>query len=275
MSRRDGLAGRRPRLLRPSTAAVLGALALVLALEGCTLGEDATGDSAASEGWAAFGPFEKPAGHASADDLPGPSEIRLPDGSTARLDAGELLGTGLKLPARDDYEIIAESYLYTLDGDDPVVVGLVQTTRRMHYRGYTEDEFVTFVLGISTEQEPRELTRTRIMRGPEHTASFAGRSDQGVVAVLIEGTLNSDAPDDSRVIGVDAVRGTEVWVKEHGFPGFGEHTALFFVAPTRDSCASAVLSYTVANGIVISEEDFDDTDPNGDGACRTAAEAAG
>src|SRR5690606_7865333 len=130
-------------------------------------------------------PFEVHEGASTVSGLVGPGDLKLPNGKTVELNAEQLLGRGSEvaaLPDRDNYEITSEQYSYTFDGEVPLVVGVVQTTHTMHYRGYTEDEFVTFVLGISATEEPQELTRTRILRGGEHTVSISGRSDHGVIA---------------------------------------------------------------------------------------------
>ncbi|WP_461640654.1 hypothetical protein [Leucobacter sp. BZR 635] len=259
-------------ILRTRSHARIVALAAVggLLLSGCT-GD--RGTEATTE-WQQFGPFEISAAHASEAGLDGEGQVRLPNGAVATLDAEALLGSGRELaplPGRDDYTITAEHYSYTFDGDEPVFVGVVQTRHTMHYRGYTEDEFVTFVLGISAEEHPRELSRTRVLRGGEHTATIAGRSDQGVIAVQLAGALNTNVPHDSRVIGVDAIRATEVWGKDHGYPRYGDGIATFYLAGSADVCAAEVQRYDVANGLVESAEQFANTDVATGGTCVTAA----
>lgn len=212
-------------------------------------------------------------GCATAAASPGerqPHEVRLPGGGIVTVTAQDILGSGQFLPDRENYAITDQHWTTTMDGDTPIVVGLVQAMHTMHYRGYTEDEYVTFVLGVSADEDARELTRTRILRGAAHTAALAGRSDQGVVAVLLEGELNTNVPRDSRVIGVDAVRGTEVWVKEHGFPRSGEGTAWFYAASSPDACATEVEHYDVASGVVRAAESILNTDPQAGGRCLTA-----
>lgn len=228
--------------------AAAGALALALSLVGCA---SASGSAAAQA-----------------------STVQLPGGGAVTVSADAVLGSGQFLPDRDNYAITAEEWTTTMDGETPVVVGLVQTTHTMHYRGYTEDEFVTFVLGVSADGEGRELTRTRILRGAEHTAELAGRSEQGVVAVLLDGELNTNVPRDSRVIGVDAVRGTEVWVKEHGYPRAGDGEAWFYAAASPDACATEVQRFDVASGIVAASESILNTDPAAGGTCVTANDPA-
>ena len=265
--------GTSTRTRRPLAATATGIAALAVAgsvlLSGCAPGGQ--GGPGSAETWVSFGPFEKPARYADDAALPGPVEIRTPSGDALRLDAAELLGSGRPLADRDNYEVTSEEYSFTLDGDEPVIVGIVQTTHTMHYRGYTEDEHVTFVLGISADGEPRELSRTRIFRGAEHTATLSGRSDLGVVAVLLDGELNTNVEQDSRVIGVDAVRGTEVWAKEHGYPGYGEGEATFYAADSPEACATEVQRYAVASGIAESTERYANTDVANGGTCRTAA----
>ncbi|GAB2559506.1 hypothetical protein [Leucobacter ruminantium] len=252
------------RRLRAAGVAALWAMLLA----GCTAsaGQDRQGT------WSEFGPFERFEAKAAESGQPGPIQMRLPGGVIVDLDAEELLGTGPGLPARDDYTVLSQQYSHTLDGEEPVIVGLVQTRREMHYRGYSDYEYVTFVLGVSADPSPRELTRTRILRGGKHSASFAGRSDLGVVAVLLDGELNTDSTPDSRVVGVDAVRGTEVWVKEHGYPVYGDGTARFYLAPSPKSCATEVQRYTVATGIAEKIENYPNTDAEQGGTCRTAQE---
>ncbi|GAA2829810.1 hypothetical protein FB468_0323 [Leucobacter komagatae] len=243
------------------------AAATALFLSACSSSVSGGGPSQET---AKFGPFEAEAASVSESRINGPTAILLPDDATAELDAAALLGTGAELPPLPDlenYRVTSEQYTYTLDGKRPVLVGVVQATHTMHFRGYTEDEFVTFVLGISAEEVPREISRTRILRGGEHTATIAGRSDLGVVAVLLTGALNTNVPHDSRLVGVDAVRATEVWGKEHGYPGYGEETATFYLAASPDACATRVEQYTVANGIPESVEEFADAQP-GDATCR-------
>lgn len=259
---------------RVGVCATVLALLSAAILTGCAPTDAGTVGQAPVVKWVSFGPFEKPAQDANVPDLSGPADLRTPDGDVVHLDANELLGSGRRLPVRDDYRVTAESYSYTKDGDTPMIVGLVQTVRTVHYRGYTEDEYVSFVLGISTDSTPRELTRTLVFRGGEHTAAIAGRSDLGVVAIHLEGELNSDAPQDSRVVGIDAVRGTQVWTKEHGYPVFGERIATFYVSPSPDLCASEVTRYDVASGIPDSVETFPNTDEKQGGTCRTANDAA-
>lgn len=256
----------RARFYRVAVAAA----AVALSLSACA--PSAPGGKPSHE-TAKFGPFEAESASGSEGRFDGPTAILLPDGSTAQLDAAALLGTGAELPPLpdlDNYRVTNEQYTYTLDGQRPVLVGVVQATHTMHFRGYTEDEFVTFVLGISAEEEPREISRTRILRGGEHTATIAGRSDLGVVAVLLTGALNTNVPHDSRLVGVDAVRATEVWGKEHGYPGYGEETATFYLAASPDACATRVERYTVANGIPESVEEFMEGEP-GDPDCRLAS----
>lgn len=253
--------------------AVACAALLVGAVAGCASGTGGSGSGSAE--WADFGPFERPAGEAAEPYLAGPGSIRLPDGTAAELDASELLGGGIALPARDDYEIVAESYSYTqdADGDSPVIVGIVQTSHEMVYRGYSEFEHVTFVLGISAEAQPREVSRTRVLRGGPHAAAFAGRSDLGVVAVHLDGELVPGGTPESRVIGVDAVRGTEVWVKEPGYPVYGDGTATFLRAPSPDLCVSEALEYDVASGNDEKRTAYPPGSP-GDPGCLTPREAA-
>ncbi len=263
-------------MARRRRAACVGLVALLAtSLASCSLAPGAAGHGEPPAGWTSFGPFQKPAKFAAGYDFRGPGEIRLPGGIIATLDAETLLGSEVKLPARSDYTVHSEHYTYSYDGGTPVLVGLIETARTMHYRGYSEEEFVTFVMGVSAEAKPRELARARIFRGGAHESSFAGRSDDGVVAVLLQGKLNTDDTEDSRVVGVDAVRGTEVWVKEHGFPVFGDDTAWFYLAPTPASCASAVMQYRVASGIVISQQDFAQASPDSGGTCKTADAANG
>lgn len=251
------------------------AIAALFVLAGCTPASDRPETDGGA--WVGFGPFEVRGGGAASRILNGTSELRLPGGDLATLDAEKLLGSGPDLPPlpdRENYTITDEQYSYTLDGDAPRLVGVVQARHTMHFRGYTEDEFVTFVLAISAEHEPRELTRTRVLRGGEHTATITGRSDQGVIAVQLEGALNTNVPHDSRVIGVDAIRATEVWGKEHGYSGFGDGTASFYLAPARDACATEVQRYSVANGRAEHTESFANTDVATGGTCVTAAAAA-
>lgn len=231
-----------------TACAAVGALTLALSLAGC--------------------------GSAAGNSEVNASEVQLPGGGTVTVSADTVLGSGQFLPDRENYAITAVDWTTTMDGETVVVVGLVQTTHTMHYRGYTEDEFVTFVLGVSADGEARELTRTRILRGAEHTAALAGRSDQGVVAVLLDGELNTNVPRDSRVIGVDAVRGTEVWVKEHGYPRAGDGDAWFYAAASPDACATEVQRYDVASGIVEAAESILNTDPAAGGTCATANDPA-
>lgn len=260
---------------RPRFRALLVVLAVISALAGCAPAGDAL---PVPNAWTAFGPFKKSAEFADVPELPGPAVLELPDGNRATLDADRLLGSGLRLPTREDYEVIDESYLYTQDADGvdgpkgPLIVGLVRTKHLVHFRGYTEYEYVTFVLGISAEDEPRELTRTRIVRNGEHTARFAGRSDLGVVAVELQGDLSPSEIDAHKTVGVDAVRGTSVWTKEEGFPVFGEHTAELLLAASADACASEVQRYNVANGNVVASDKLDNTDPAKGGTCRVPAE---
>lgn len=197
--------------------------------------------------------------------------IKVPGGESVRVDAESLLGTGQHLPDRENYEIVSQRYTTTMDGEDPVIVGLIQAKHTMHYRGYSEEENVTFVMGISAEWDPVERTRTRVFRGGEHQAAFAGRSDQGVVAVLLEGELNTNVPRDSRIVGVDAVRGTEVWVKERGYPRSGDETAWFYASSSPDACASEVQRYDVASGVVESSQSYLNTDVASGGTCVTAS----
>lgn len=259
-----------PRTRARATKLAAAAAAAALLLSACT--PSASGREASGE-TAKFGPFEADATSVSESRIEGPAAILLPDGTTADLSAAALLGTGAELPPLPDlenYRVTSEQYTYTLDGTRPVLVGVVQATHTMHFRGYTEDEFVTFVIGISAEEEPREISRTRILRGGEHTATIAGRSDLGVVAVLLTGALNTNVPHDSRLVGVDAVRATEVWGKEHGYPGYGEETATFYLAASPDACATRVEQYTVANGIPEAVEEF----AAPEGAAATGAASA-
>lgn len=260
---------------RRSYAATATALCALL-LTGCAApaGKGEPGEQDEHGTWTDFGPFERFEEDSAESARPGQIQLRLPEGDIVELDADELLGSGAELPARDDYAVLSEQYSYTLDGEEPIVVGLVQTRREMHYRGYSDYEYVTFVLGVSADPSPRELTRTRILRGGKHTASFAGRSDLGVVAVLLDGELNTDSAPDSRVVGVDAVRGTEVWVKEHGYPVYGDGVASFYLAPSPKSCATEVQRYEVATGIIEKNESYPNTDAEQGGTCRTAEEDA-
>lgn len=231
--------------------------------------------------WVAFGPFEarsstklevQATSAEPGEPLLRKSEIKLADGTVAKLDAETLLGSGTGLapiPDRQNYTVTNEQYSYTYDGETPTLVGVVQASHTMHYRGYSDEEFVTFVLGISAEAEPREISRTRVLRGAEHTATITGRSDQGVIAVQLEGELNTNVPYDSRVIGVDAIRATEVWGKDHGYSNYGEDTAVFFLTDRRENCASEVQIYRVANGLAQSTETYPNTDKAAGGTCVT------
>ncbi|MGJ0204825.1 hypothetical protein NHL51_11820 [Leucobacter sp. gxy201] len=267
--------GSPPPAFRVLGVGVCAAL-IVGAVVGCVPAGDSAGAASGAPEWAEFGPFERPAGDTAEPYLTGPGTIRLPDGTAAELDASELLGGGIALPARDDYEIVAESYSYTqdADGDSPVIVGIVQTSHEMVYRGYSEFEHVTFVLGISAEAQPREVSRTRVLRGGPHAAAFAGRSDLGVVAVHLDGELVPGGTPESRVIGVDAVRGTEVWVKEPGYPVYGDGTATFLRAPAPDRCVSDALEYDVASGNDEQRREYPPASP-GDPDCLTPGGAAG
>lgn len=251
----------RVRRSRGAQLAVLGVVAFTISavLSGCGGGDPGAGDALQ--------------GDAAGDYVAG--EITVPGGESVSVDAESLLGSGQLLPDRENYEIASQQYTTTMDGEDPVIVGLIQATHTMHYRGYSEDENVTFVIGISAEKDPVELTRTRVYRGGEHQADFAGRSDQGVVAVLLEGELNTNVPRDSRVIGVDAVRGTEVWVKERGYPRSGDETAWFYASSSPDDCASEVQRYDVASGVVESSQSYLNTDVAAGGTCVTASSPKG
>ncbi|MHA3684076.1 hypothetical protein ACXR2W_07460 [Leucobacter sp. HY1908] len=262
---------------RPRSTLALAALFATgaLLLAGCADNQPGEVESNASTTteWAAVGPFELPERVSTDFGMTGSGDVKLPDGTIARLDANQLLGTGpdlVALPDRDNYKITAEQYSYTYDGDEPLFVGVVQATHTMHYRGYTEDEFVTYVLGISATADPQELSRTRILRGGEHTASIAGRSDHGVVAVLLDGVLNTNVAQDSRVVGVDAVRATEVWSKEHGYPGYGDGTAMFYLAVNQEACATEMQRYDVASGVIDDIQKFPNTDVETGGVCFTA-----
>lgn len=254
-----------------SSAAAGAAVALLV---GCS-GSPASDSTSA---FVDFGPFGFASERVTESGVNGPGDIRLPDGTLARVNAAELLGTGPEAPPlvdRDNYEVVSEQYSYTLDDGVPVLVGVVQATHTMHFRGYTEDETATFVLAISAEPKPQELARTRILRGGEHTAEIAGRSDHGVIAVLLDGELNSNVPNDSRVVGVDAVRATEVWGKDHGYPVYGDTTAEFYRAASPESCASEVQRYNVANGIPERVDEIPNTDVDSGGTCRTASDKSG
>lgn len=218
---------------------MLGAgLLLGLALAGCAETGSGSRGSAGAEDWEAFGPFERPDSSVDAPGLPGPARLLVPDVGEVRLDAAELL---------DGQRVDSQVFTYTFDEQTPMIAAIVQ---------YTEEgpggsaQHVTQVLGVSAEREPRVTTRTNVYAGAPHSAELAGTSDLGVVAVFLEGELREEEGVMQQLAGVDAARGTWVWAKEDGYPVYGEGTAVFYAADSRDACAARVEEYAVGSGAV-------------------------
>lgn len=201
----------------------------------------------APEQWTPFGPFLKPNAFSGATGAPGPVDVVVPGRGDVWLDATELL------PGE---EIESELYSFTYDGDTPVIAGIVQV------RVPPEDDHParlrTSVLGISMTATGEGgtkavlLTRTNVFTGVEHTASLGATSELGVVAVLIDGELLPESEQMRRLIGVDVVRGTEVWFKEHGEPLYGEGSAIWFAGdvenPGEIGCDGVLEGFSVASG---------------------------
>jgi len=236
-----------------SVAVVLVALLALCLLSGCT-GDGSAGKAppGASSDWVAFGPFEKPAKFADDPGVTGASEIFVPEVGVVALDAEELL---------PDMKIESERYAYAYDGEKPIIVGVIQVEQTLYYRRDTEKLKHTYVLGISAEAEPKVISQFRAVRGSgAHSVRLTGLTNLGVVVIFAEGELKAGDPRSTRLAGIDAVRGTEVWRKPGGYPGPGAGTsadpATFYIAPAPDACAEKVEQYEVASGVTIRAEEL-------------------
>lgn len=243
---------------RSRLLAITVSLLLLGLLAGC-MSSGAPGPDGA---WVMFGPFKK---RAEFDEpgMTGPAEVWIPEVGVVELDAATLL---------PDAEVTSERYTYAFDGDTPIIVGVVQTQQTVYYRRHSETLHLTYVLGISAEREPQVLTTFRAFRGGEHTVSLTGLTDLGVVVIFLEGELVEGEPDSTRLEGVDAVRGTDVWWKQNGYPGGGDGASAFYSATAWDACAQAVEEYAIASGIPIRSEEFPNQDEGAGGACKRASD---
>lgn len=213
------------------------AVVLLASLSGCT---GALGEPGAGTDWVPFGAFEKPDEFAGEVGITGPAKILVPDVGEVPLNAEELL---------PDERVEAEFYAATYDEDVPIVAGVVQTREVAHYRRHSETRFVTRVLRISTEQEPRVLSDLTVHKGGPYDIVLDGVSDLGVVAVFLEGQLVEGEPGGRTLIGVDAARSTSVWRKEGGVPVVTGGKSYFLPADERGACDDAIEEYDVASGV--------------------------
>ena len=200
--------------------------------------------------WTPFGPFLKPAMFADTPELPGPADIVVPGHGVIRLDASELL------PGE---KIEREVYSFTYDEGVPVVAGIVQV--HIDAEGENTEQLMTSVIGVdvttATAAGPMLISRTNVFKGPEHTMAVGATSDLGVVAVLLSGRLLPEGGEMQRLIGVDVVRGTEVWFKEGGSPIFGRAEAFWQPEPQGSppgDCPGTVQGFAVASGRILWEE---------------------
>jgi hypothetical protein len=228
-----------------AAALVLGIVALC-GLTACTDASDLHGSASASAsdaGWVPFGPFQKPAEFAQDPGITGAATIRVPGVGDVRLDAAGIL------PGAD---IESQRYTYAYDGDHPVIVAVLQAAEVLHYRRSTETLHVTYVLGLSAEREPRMLTKWTAYKGNPHRVSLTGQTDQGVVVIFLEGRLH-DEGEDTRLDGIDVVRGTDVWWRQHGYTGAHDAQPTFYTATAQDACATQVEQYRIASGVTVGD----------------------
>lgn len=149
-----------------------------------------------------------------------------------------------------DVQIEEERYSYVFDGDRTLVAGIVRfrvPAEEDSANTPRPEQLVTATLGVDVSGgKARLLNRNHVFTGDAsagdpHLSSISGTSRSGVVNVYLEWSEGPDTrggsdPESralgtpvprSRVVGVDVVRGTEVWFKEGGLPVFGEDRGLW------------------------------------------------
>ncbi len=212
--------------------------------------------------WVDFGPFLRRVQFGDRPDLIGPNEILVDGVGAVRIDASELLQGHIPGP----FEVIEEFYSFTHDVDraEPVLAGVTTILGPQSKRdaipvlvpqtwvfGVEFSHLASDTSYVNGAPEAEVRVASRVLSGPEHRASLVGRSDLGVIAVQLQGTEELSEGVTERIVGVDVVRSTEVWFREHARAIYGDNTSSYFHFSDAATCSDLVSTFDVATGVVL------------------------